>query len=169
MSIICWFNGPSAHNLIHTLPRQDVEVGCNHIEQIRPMDAVCAFDVEVVAQLPRTPNTQYYTRAAAQQPNWNIIVNDIVSGGNSGILACWVAANRFPRDTIYIIGCDWGITDHSQFDHIYQKGATRKYTNNSKKKIARLFNGHQAFVVNDGWPDVPLPIISEKQFLDKIQ
>ena len=168
--MIIWFNGPSQRSLAHTLPRQAVEIGCNHIETIRPVDAVCAFDIEVVKQLKITTNTRYYTRADARIDGWRLVDNHIVSGANSGILACWVAVNEFNyQGDIYIIGCDWGLTDHSSFDHIYGKGATRKYTNHGKKKMQSIFKHHSAWVVNDQTPDVPLPVISEKQFIEKIQ
>ncbi len=168
--MIIWFNGPSQRSLAETLPRQDAEIGCNYIEKIRPVDAVCAFDIDVVLKLRTLSPTLYYTRADARVDGWRLVNNDIVSGANSGILACWVAVNEFNYDgDIYIIGCDWGLTDHSRFDGIYGKGATRKYTNHGKKKMQRLFERHSVFVVNDEMPDVPVPVISEKQFLRKIQ
>jgi len=147
-----------------------VEIGCNYIQQIRPVDAVCAFDIEVVQNTRTEPSTLYYTRADAHMAGWRLVDNHIVSGANSGILACWVAVNEFNYDgDIYIIGCDWGLTDHSRFDTVYGKGATRKYNNNSKKKMQRLFERHSVFVVNDQTPDVSLPVITQRQFLRQIQ
>lgn len=167
--MIIWFNGPSQTQLATTLPRQSIEIGCNYIEQTRPVDAVAAFDIDVVQQIKTNPTTQYYTRADAHLANWQLVDNHIVSGANSGILACWIAVNCFPKQKIYIIGCDWGLTDDSSFDHIYQKGPRRKYTNHSRKKIQMLFKHHDVEVVHDQQPDVPLPIITEDHFLRKIQ
>ena len=93
--MLIWFNGPSQSKLADTLPRQPIELGCNYIETIRPVDAVCAFDIEVVKQLKINPNTRYYTRADARIDGWRLVDNHIVSGANSGILACWVAVNEF--------------------------------------------------------------------------
>ena len=168
--IICWFNGPSQKHLAETLPRQNIEIGCNYIERIRPMDAVAAFDIDVVKRLEITDNVKYYTRSDAySRPPWKVIINHTVSGGNSGLLACWVAANEYPAQPIYIIGCDWGITDASTFNHIYGHRSSRKYTIHSKKKMTFLFQKREAYVVHNQQPDVPLPVISEQQFLDKLQ
>jgi len=168
--MLIWFNGPSQSKLADTLPRQPIELGCNYIETIRPVDAVCAFDIEVVKQLKINTNTRYYTRADARIDGWRLVDNHIVSGANSGILACWVAVNEFNYEgDIYIIGCDWGLTEHSSFDHIYGHGPRRKYTNQARNKIRRLFQHRDVFVVNDRTPDVPFTVIKPRQFLDRIQ
>ena len=169
MSIVIWFNGPSQKDLVQTLPRQPIEIGCNYIEKLRPVDAVAAFDIGVVEQIKMQEGVEYYTRSDAQMPNWNIIVNQTVSGGNSGVLACWVAIEKYPQQPVYILGCDWGINDVSSFDHIYQTGPRRKYTTHSKKKIENLFKNWEVYVVHDGNPDVSLPVMKKDNFLQLIQ
>jgi hypothetical protein len=169
MSIVIWFNGPSQKDLVETLPRQQIEIGCNYIEKFRPVDAVAAFDIGVVEKIKMKENVQYYTRSDSQMPNWNIIVNQIVSGGNSGVLACWVAVEKYPKQPVYILGCDWGINDNSSFDYIYKTGPKTKYTTHSKKKIENLFKNWEVYVVHDGNPDVSLPVIKKDSFLQLIQ
>lgn len=169
MSIIVWFNGRSQEPLVRTLPTQSIEIGCNHIERVRPVNAVAAFDIDVVKRLPLNPDTQYFTRVDARIPQWQTVDNQIVSGANSGILALWVARNCFAVEPVYIIGCDWGISDDSVFDSIYGQGPRRKYTNHGRRKMSRLMHKRQAYIVHNQQPDVPLPVISEQQFLDKLQ
>ena len=131
------------------------------------MDHVCAFDIDVALKLKFRPNTQYHTRPQVALPGWNIINDTKTDGGNSGILACLVAT-QFPKEPIFIIGCDWGLTDTSSDDSIYNKGPTRKYTNNIKKSIAYILKDKDVWIVNDSQPDVPFNIISTDQFLSTI-
>lgn len=166
-SMIIWFNGPSRDKLVKTLPRQTLEIGCNFIERVRPVDVVCAFDPEVTAAIPEQAGRLYYTRPEASGHHWNIIRHRDVQGTNSGILACWVAT-QYPRERIYIIGCDWGLSDNSTDDHIYKKGPARKYTNNIRRTMERMFDGLDIAVVNDQVPDVKFPIITQEQLLEQL-
>ena len=165
--MLIWFIGPSRDKLIDQLPRQSIEIGCNYIESIRPVDHVCAFDIDVVAKIKCHKNVEYHTRPQATQPGWNIITDTITDGGNSGVLACYVAS-QLPKEPIYIIGCDWGLTDDSSDDHIYRSGPKRKYTNNIKRSVARILNGTEVWIVNNRKPDVPFNVISTDDFLSKI-
>ena len=165
--MIIWFNGPSRDKLINRLPRQPLEIGCNYIQDVRDVDVVCAFDYKVVEDIKILPHIRYYTRPDAFNANWNKIDHPYTSGGNSGLLAC-VVASEMPKESIYIIGCDWGLTDNSSDDHIYQKGPMRKYTNNIKKSIAVILKNNDVHIVNDLQPDVPFNIISTDQFLSTI-
>ncbi len=122
-----------------------------------------------VEKIKMKENVQYYTRSDSQMPNWKIIVNQIVSGGNSVVLACWVAVEKYPKQPVYILGCDWGINDNSSFDYIYKTGPKTKYTTHSKKKIENLFKNWEVYVVHDGNPDVSLPVIKKDSFLQLIQ
>ena len=144
-----------------------MEIGCNYIQEVRDVDHVCAFDIKVVEDIKIKPNTQYHTRPEGQFPGWKIIDNAFTSGGNSGLIACCLAS-MIATDKIYIIGCDWGITDNSSDDHIYQKGPMRKYTNNIKKSIGVILKGMEVWIVNDLEPDVPFNIISTNKFLSTI-
>tara|TARA_S200002703_G_scaffold84090_1_gene72481 strand:+ start:8018 stop:8542 length:525 start_codon:yes stop_codon:yes gene_type:complete len=165
--MLIWFNGPSRDKFINRLPRQPMEIGCNYIESVRPVDHVCAFDIKVANDIKLRANTQYHTRPQATIPGWNIIHDTRTDGGNSGVLACLVAS-QLPSEPIYIIGCDWGITDTSSDDHIYQTGPKRKYTNNIKKSIGVILEGMEVWIVNDLKPDVPFNIISTDKFLSTI-
>lgn len=144
-----------------------MEIGCNYIQEVRDVDHVCAFDIKVVEDIKIKSNTQYHTRPEGQFPGWKIIDNAFTSGGNSGLIACCLAS-MIATDKIYIIGCDWGITDNSSDDHIYQKGPMRKYTNNIKKSIGVILKGMEVWIVNDLEPDVPFNIISTNKFLSTI-
>ena len=144
-----------------------MEIGCNYIQEVRDVDHVCAFDIKVVEDIKIKSNTQYHTRPEGQFPGWKIIDNAFTSGGNSGLIACCVAS-MIARDKIYIIGCDWGLTEDSSDDHIYQKGPMRKYTNNIKKSIGVILKGMEVWIVNDLEPDVPFNIISTNKFLSTI-
>jgi len=167
--MIIWFNGPSRDKLIDTLPQQKLEIGCNYIEQVRAVDVVCAFDTEVVHSIKTQPARLYYTRPDAQYPNW-ITVRDLrIGGGNSGVIACWAAQKMaVANEKIYIIGCDWGLSDNSSDDHIYNKGTQRKFTNNIKKTIERLLHGLDVAVVNGATPDVQFPVITEEHLLQEL-
>jgi len=167
--MIIWFNGPSRDNLIKTVPKQKLEIGCNYIEQMRAVDVVCAFDIDVVHQIKPQPGRLYYTREQGQHPGWITARDLIIGGGNSGVIACWVAKKMvIPNEKIYIIGCDWGLSDNSSDDHIYNKGTTRKYTNNIKKTIERLLHGLDVAVVNGATPDVQFPVITQEHLLQEL-
>ena len=168
-SMIIWFNGPSRDKLIHTLPQQKLEIGCNYIEQVRAVDVVCAFDPEVVHNIKTQPARLYYTRPDAQYPNWITVRDTLIGGGNSGVIACWVARKMaVANEKIYIIGCDWGLTDNSSDDHIYNKGTQRKFTNNIKKTIEKLLQGFNVVAVNDKIPDVKFPVITQEQLVQQL-
>ena len=163
--IICWFNGPSRDQLIELTPPQSIEIGCNYIERRRAVNHVCAFDHEVVKAIKCLPGRQYHTRADSQHQGWNVIQDHMINGTNSGVLACWVASRQEPQP-IYIIGCDWGVTDQSSDDHIYRKhGYRRKYTNNISRTAQRILKDREVHVVSDQDPDVPWPVISTSTFL----
>lgn len=166
--MIIWFNGPSRDKLINKLPRQPMEIGCNYIESVRPVDVVCAFDVKVVEDIKQNDGVHYFTRPEATVPRWRVVTDSLTSGGNSGVLACLVATKFYHPKTIFILGCDWGLTDNSSDDHIYQTGPKRKYTNNIKKSISVILKGTDVRIVNDLKPDVPFNIISTDQFLSTI-
>jgi len=166
---IIWFNGRSADSLLKTLPKQSFELGCNYIELHRPVDVVCAFDIRVVQQITLTPGVEYYTRTDARaNSTWSMVTDPaLVNGGNSGILACYVA-RQLTQEPVYILGCDWGLSNHSRFDSVYNEGPKRKYSNNMKRAMKRIFKGTEAYIVHDDTPDVPLPIISVKHFVNEL-
>ena len=164
MSTIIWFNGPSADELLVTLPPQNLEIGCNYIQFARPIHMVCAFDVDIVNSIKRDPSIEYYTRPDAQHPGWNILNDLQLNGTNSGLMAVYLAMQK-SMEPIYILGCDWGLTDRSIQDPMYGKGQQRKYTNSMKNKLKTITQGRRCYVVNDQQVDVSIPVISKKVFL----
>tara|TARA_R110002012_G_scaffold51408_1_gene132944 strand:- start:1814 stop:2320 length:507 start_codon:yes stop_codon:yes gene_type:complete len=164
--ILVWLNGPSAELLIDSIPRQSFEIGCNYIEKRRSVDAVCAYDINVVQTIKLQKNIQYYTRPDAVMPFWKVLQG--LSGTNSGILAFHVATLQ-PKQPIYIIGCDWGLTSESIFQSEYnQKESNRKYVNAHKRIVKRMFENHTVKVINDQIPDIDLPVISINEFQKQI-
>ena len=165
MSTVVWFNGPSADHLLVTLPPQDLEIGCNYIQFARPIHMVCAFDVAVVKRIKRDPSIEYYTRPDAQHTGWNILNDMQLNGTNSGLMAVYLAMQK-SMEPIYILGCDWGLTDRSVQDPMYGKSyTTRKYTNSIKRKLSTLTQSRRCYVVNDCVPDVDVPVITTTDFL----
>ena len=179
MATIVWLNGPSRQNLIDTLPRQNIEIGCNYILNDRQVDHVCCFDQPMIKKLVRQDNVKYWTRNYYAKPNeWNdvkpIAGKFRVEAQNSGILAIQLAHNLTDRkkDNIYIIGCDWGITKDTVYDYgdIRGKAKPLKHTNHCIKHLYYMNQtDNNIFVVNDQQPDVTIPVITIKHFLEKLQ
>jgi hypothetical protein len=164
--ILVWLNGPSAESLMQSTPRQSFEIGCNYIEKKRPVDAVCAYDINVVEKVKIQPNRQYFTRQDAMMPGWMVLAG--MAGTNSGILACRVATLQ-KKQPIYILGCDWGLTRESIFQSEYnQNEPNRKYVNAHKRIVKQMFENHKVQVVHDKLPDIGLPIISVNDFQKEI-
>ena len=97
-----------------------------------------------------------------------------VDAQNSGILAIQLAHNLTDRknENIYVLGCDWGLTKHSVYDYgdIRGKAKPLKHTNHCIKHLYYMNNtDNNIFVVNDDKPDVTIPVITIKQFLEKLQ
>lgn len=160
---VIWWNGPSQEKLIYSLPPQECEIGCNYIQTRRPVHYVCAYDKPVVDSIKRDPSIGYYTRPEhAHLPYWKSVTDPLISGINSGLLAV-IVATHMSMNPIYIIGCDWGLSEASVF--IYDRPSIRKYTNNMKNVLAKLSQRNLIFVVNDRVPDVPVPVISNLEFL----
>jgi len=163
MSIV-WFNGPSQETLIRSLPPQDCEIGCNYIQTRRAVHYVCAYDKAVVDSIQRDPTIGYYTRIEhAHLPYWKGITDPCVSGINSGLLAV-IMATQLSADPIYIIGCDWGLSDASVF--VYEHTSDRKYNNSMRAVLKKLAVRNPTYVVHDKNPDVPVPVLSNTQFLN---
>ena len=160
---ICWFNGPSAELLAYVLPPQDLELGCNHFQTVRPVHYICAYDQQVVESIKRDPSIGYYTRAEhASLPYWKPVTDPLVRGINSGLLSV-IVATHMSKDPIFILGCDWGLSVGSIFK--YKMLSHRKYTNAMRNVLKKLSERNLIFVVNDAVPDVPVPIIKTAEFL----
>lgn len=167
MHTIVWFNGPSSDELLVTLPPQDLEIGCNYIQHVRPVHMVTAYDLLVVDRIKQDPTIEYYTRPDAAKHKWNVLKDPVLNSTNSGIMAVYVAMQK-SMNPIFIVGCDWGLTDKSTQDPMYNKGPQRKYTNDMRHKLKAITQGRQCYVVNDRPVDVPLPIIGRNDFMVKL-
>ena len=165
--MIVWFNGPSQKELLH-IPIQTDEIGCNYIRQIRKVNHVVCYDAEVVNNIEIEDGVNYYTRVHwASLPIWKPIANSYGTGINSGLLAIILAQN-ISKETIYVIGCDWGVQKQSVFT--YAKGSKlRKYNNGMRDVMFELAKQSPIVVVNDNVPDVKVPVISKFEFLQTIQ
>jgi len=153
---VVWFNGPSRQLLIDRLPRQAIEIGCNYISRDRPVDYVCVFDRAVKTQLEIIPSVNYRTiPRLAHYPNWIPVLNSD-NATNSGMLAV-LLATQLSKEAIYVIGCDWGLTQDTVYDYgtVFQ----RKYNNQCRKYLELLARNHSITVVNDQIPDVTIPVI----------
>ena len=163
-AMIVWFNGLSQRQLID-IPKRGLEIGCNYIRRVRPVDFVVAYDADVINKIQREDRVVYYTRPDfAVGDEWLKIGDHTTQGLNSGCLAV-LLATKLSAKTIYIIGCDWGLNLKTVFD--YGKGEQRKYNNQQKKFLRRLAKDHHIVVVNDQKVDVPVEIISSDTFINK--
>lgn len=159
---VVWFNGPSQAKLIDVLPPQSLEGGCNFIQDVRPVHYVCAYDRPVMDQIKRDPSINYYTRIEHVHAHWKAVTDPLMSGINSGLLAV-IVATHMNGDPIYILGCDWGLSNDSVFQ--YGRQSLRKYSNPMKKVLKKLSQRNPIYVVNDRVPDVDLPVITSLNFL----
>lgn len=156
---IVWFNGPSAAEFYH-IPPQSQEIGCNFIEQRRRVDHVCAYDGEVVNRLP-----QGHTRKSMGRPGWQAVMSDI-SYQCSGTMAL-VLAVELGWDHLYLVGCDWEITDISVFDQLYtwRPNTPRKLNRPRLSTLAMVAARLRLTAVGSprDWPGVNF--VSKKDFL----
>ena len=60
-AMIVWFNGLSQRQLID-IPKRGLEIGCNYIRRVRPVDFVVAYDADVINKIQREDRVVYYTR-----------------------------------------------------------------------------------------------------------
>ena len=60
---IVWWNGPSFRHTMH-IPPQEMEIGCNFIQNHRPVRHVCAFDRQCVERIKNKPDVKFWTRAS---------------------------------------------------------------------------------------------------------
>ena len=183
MATIVWLNGPSRQSLIKTLPQQNIEIGCNYIRNDRKVDHVVCFDQPMMKLLKQEEGVKYWTRNYyANIPPFRDVWSSVkpidgkfrVEAQNSGLLAIQLAHNLTDRkkDNIYIIGCDWGITKETSYDYSHVRGKHKplKHTNHCIKQLYYMNQtDNNIFIVHNDKPDVTIPIITIKDFLQKIQ
>ena len=136
---LVWFNGPSSKNLHTTIPQQSNEIGCNYIRQHRPVNHVVVFDRALRLTINIDPAVTYHgCNGQKQLPHWQeVLYTTLDQPHNSGLLAVRLAMN-LNFGTIYILGCDWGHSNQSIFDHRYNKSQQiDKMTNDGRKFLER--------------------------------
>ena len=164
---IVWFNGPSA-KVLHTIPLQQLEIGCNFIEKHRPVHHVCAYDRQVLEAIKPKADVQYWTRRVMSQPNFKHVEykHEIFC---SGTLAMSLA-RQLQLDHVYIIGCDWQHTNASVYDNLYtwRNFQPKKNSIPRRKLLERMHTQMPITVVTDRPWKMSTDFISTKKFLKMI-
>ena len=164
---IVWLNGPSRQDLLTAFPLQENEIGCNFIRRDRAVNHVVCFDQGTVKENNKNieAGVKYYTRDAYQKPPWNVVHQwRSVDPQNSGMMAL-LLATHISQDPIYILGMDWGISTRSVYTYEGRQ-SPRKYTIGCKRQLKILSQTHKITAVNDGVPDVDIPVIGKKAFIE---
>ena len=132
---IVWFNGPSAKELHKTLPKKYIEFGCNFIRRDRAVDHVCVHDPITKPLIDIEDNVKYWARNGQKDKTFDEVVYPMSEQPeNSGMLALYVAL-KLGFKKIYIIGCDWGITNKSVYQ--YKRQSELKYSNSQCRLLER--------------------------------
>lgn len=160
---LCWFNGPSARQFLH-IPRQSFEIGCNFIEQHRPVDHVCAYDRQCLERIKPRPERQYWTRNALSHPGWKCTDSQHRSF-DSGTLAM-IVAHTLGLEHIYLIGCDWQHTNASIYDQLYEwrNYQPKKASLPKQKLLERLHSTMSITIVTDRPWRMGVDFLSPKDF-----
>ena len=148
---LVWFNGPSSLALHSIIPPQSNEIGCNYIRQYRSVNRVVVFDRPLRSNITIEPDVEYYgCNGQRDLPTWQEVhYTTLDQPHNSGLLAVRLAMN-LKFKTIYILGCDWGHSNHSIFDAQYKKTELiNKMTNSSKQLLERWGKQHDIILVGD--------------------
>jgi len=142
--MLVWFNSPIVSEHLH-IPKQPVEIGCNHLYQKRNLTYCCAYDPRTRDQITKDLNTKnteitkntkpiFYTRNGAKSELFNEVnTPNRLQPEDSGTLAIALAIFYLKAKTINIIGCGWHLDEtdslfDNQYTHkkIYNKGSNRK-------------------------------------------
>lgn len=174
-SCLVFFNGPSVTQF-YTLPRKITEIGCNFIQRHRSMDHVCCFDHQMKSKITLTPPTLYHCRNGHRGGGWGEVTwSSHETIQNSGMMAIRLAITlRFQR--IWVLGCDWGMTTQSVYDHLYHKDpllpqapGRKKYTNSSLRQMDEWMDKRGVSVVTDHKAPFRKPVISVATFLKQYE
>ena len=140
MKTIVFFNNPEVKEQSRLLPKKHTEIGCNYFNQIRTMDHICAYDPHTAGLIPQnSPQTQYWTRNGNRSTSWNELCCPIVyNPQDSGTMAILLAIKLGAKD-IYILGCGWGKTNQSIFDHLYNNPKNVQKVSNLKIKLLKRY------------------------------
>lgn len=163
---IIWFNGPSQLDLVDRLPPQDQEIGCNHIYRNRSVDHVCVYDWQMLDKIALGPH-QVWCRSGIKHPKFTEVPYPLrLQPHNSGVLALHLA-RHLKWDHAYIIGCDWGVSNHSAYDY-GDRNSVLKYTNSQKQIVEEISATLKLYVVNDNEVDLRVDRISVRSFLEAV-
>lgn len=165
---IVWFNGPSAKALHKTLPKNFVEFGCNFIRKDRAVDHVCVYDPITKPLIKIEDGVKYWARNGQQDNIFNEVVYPMnEQPENSGMLALYIAI-KLGFKKIYIIGCDWGITNKTIYT--YKRESELKYRNNLKALMKQWQTNYlcDINIIHSEIPDVLLTIVDPQHFLSKM-
>lgn len=146
--MLIWFNSPSITALVDKVPRQSLEIGCNHFYTLRSVDHCCAYDPrtrdQIIQDLQKHQNghlPQFYGRNGSGKDFFKeVITPNRLAPEDSGTLAIALAIFYLKQKDIGIVGCDWnkqetGSLFDSRYTHkkIYPKGS------NSKLQLLRTY------------------------------
>jgi len=148
---IVWWNGPSFRHTMH-IPPQEMEIGCNFIQNHRPVRHVCAFDRQCVERIKNKPDVKFWTRASVvndRYPHFKHLQSE-TNYYDSGTLALAVAMKHCVGP-VYLVGCDWGETNSSIYDKLYTWRAQRpgKQTTAKCKLIEHMSKQIELIFVHD--------------------
>tara|TARA_R100001594_G_scaffold135249_1_gene176854 strand:- start:293 stop:799 length:507 start_codon:yes stop_codon:yes gene_type:complete len=133
---IVWFNGHSAKTFLHTLPKQQLEIGCNYIYKDRAVDHVCVYDWQMFKNIKSGPY-KLWCRNGQKDPRFQeVIYSAKDQPHSSGVMALRLAIN-LNLNHVYVIGCDWGISSKSIYDYD-TRNSELKYTNSQKRLVERM-------------------------------
>lgn len=164
---IVWFNGPSANFLIRTLPQQQIEIGCNFIYLERRVQHVVCYDHQMLDRIEFHPSYRVWCRNGTKHPQATEVNYTMrQQPHNSGVMALRLAIN-LKLDHVFVLGCDWGITNKSIFDYD-DRNSELKYTNSQKKLVKQMQDEIDMTFVNANSIDIACHRISPDTFLNDV-
>jgi len=161
MKALVWFNGPSSLQFLD-LPRQPLEIGCNHFYDLRAVDHICCLDERMKHTIKQRPSVKYWCKFGYASPGWSEVSYVMAQQPEtSGMLAVRLAIN-LGCHKIRIVGCDWGLDNASIFEGQYKNSRPGNKYNNDAKRILREWSRHRDIkFVHPGRPDVPLAVLDK--------
>jgi len=111
---------------------------------------VCAYDAQVINRTDRFEDgVQYWTRPQLRRHPW-LAPEATHQAQCSGTLAL-VLAHSLGSGPVWLVGCDWGITDHSLFDdrYVWRHGPPRKTNRYKIQLLQRLAREMEITMVHD--------------------
>ena len=108
-------------NLVDVVPYlRYEEYGCNWMHQWRAVDHTVSYDYQVISRMAATTHKRWCPKKFSR-PTWRPVPQPYINEGvgDSGQLAIELA-QRHGAEHIWVIGCDWGVTDASVQDQCYE-------------------------------------------------